>query len=82
MALKRRTKLDFKLITKYVYYLDSSGRIIKEFECPFDMKLRDRHYQIMLAGPSHFHYNKRGKWCICTASPLFFLLCCFFKCLC
>ena len=54
MVSKRRAKLDFKLITKYVYYSDSSGRIVKEFECPPDMELRDRHHQIMLAGPNHF----------------------------
>lgn len=54
MVSKRRAKLDFKLITKYVYYSDSSGRVIKEFECPPDMELRDRHHQIMLAGPNHF----------------------------
>lgn len=54
MASKRRTRLDFKLINKYVYYVDSTGKVVKEFECPFWLKLRDRHHQIMLAGPSHF----------------------------
>lgn len=54
MALSRKRRLDFKSISKYIYYINSSGKVIKEFKCPSWMRLRDKHYQLMLGGPSYF----------------------------
>ena len=54
MGLKRGRRLDFKIICKYIYYINSTGKVIKEFKCPPWMHLRDKHYQVMLGGPGYF----------------------------
>jgi len=54
MVLKRNVKWVSKPLKCYIIYLNKRFETIKVFECPSDLYLHDKHYDIMMADPGYF----------------------------